>query len=51
MLHKTEKSVEFSLRTNEICRFEIIDSVKYVYCRKHTYKFLLREQVRFAAVF
>ena len=27
----------FSLRTIKICRFEIIDGVKYVYCIKHTY--------------
>ena len=40
----------FSLRTNKICRFEIKDGVKYVYCIKHAYKFLLREQVGFAAV-
>ena len=31
-------------------RFEIIDGVKYVYCIKHAYKFLLRLQVGFAAV-
>ena len=36
--------------TNKICRFEIIDGVKYFYCIKHAYKFLLREQVGFAAV-
>ena len=47
---KPEKSVEFSLRTIKICRFEIIDGVKYVYCIKHAYKFVLREQVGFAAV-
>ena len=40
----------FYLRTIKICRFEIIDGVKYVYCIKHAYKFLLREQVEFAAV-
>ena len=34
----------------KIYRFEIIDGVKYVYCIKHAYKFLLREQVGFAAV-
>ena len=39
---------EFSLRTIKVCRFEIIDGVKYVYFIKHT--FLLREQVGFAAV-
>ena len=39
-----------SLCTNKICRFEIIDGVKYVYCIKHAYKFLLKEQVGFAAV-
>ena len=50
MVNKTEKSVEFSLRTIKICRFEIIDGVEYVYCIKHAYKFLLREQVGFAAV-
>ena len=44
------KSLECSLRTFKICRFEIIDGVRYVYCIKHAYKFLLREQVRFAAV-
>ena len=40
----------FSLRTIKVCRFEIIDGVKYVYCIKHAYKFLLREQVGFSAV-
>ena len=35
----------FSLRTIKVCRFEIIDGVKYVYCMKHAYKSLLREQV------
>ena len=50
MVNKTEKSVEFSLRTIKICRFEIIDGVKYVYCIEHAYKFVLREQVGFAAV-
>ena len=40
----------FSLRTIKICQFEIIDGVKYVYCIKHAYKVLLREQVGFAAV-
>ena len=34
----------FSLRTIKICRFEIIDGVKYVYCIKQAYKFLLREK-------
>ena len=34
-----------SLRTIKICRFEIIDGVEYVYCIKHAYKFLLREQI------
>ena len=47
---KPIKTVELSLRTIKICRFEIIDGVKYVYCIKHAYKFVLREQVRFAAV-
>ena len=28
VVNKTEKSVEFSLRTIKICRFEIIDGVK-----------------------
>ena len=40
----------FSIRTIKICWFEIIHGVKYVYCIKHAYKFLLREQVGFAAV-
>ena len=40
----------FSLRTIKICRFKIIDGVKNVYCIKHAYKFLLREQVVSAAV-
>ena len=40
----------FSLLTIKICRFEIKDGGKYVYCIKHAYKFLLREQVGFAAV-
>ena len=55
MLDKTEKKAwnlqkAFSLRTIKICWFDIIDGVKYVYCIKHAYKFLLREQVGFAAV-
>ena len=50
IINKTERSVEFSLRTIKICRFEIIDGVKYVYCIKHANKFVLREQVGFAAV-
>ena len=55
MVNKTEKKVwnlqkAFSLRTIKVCRFEIIDGVKYVYCIKHAYKILLREQVGFAAV-
>ena len=45
MVNKTEKSVKFSLRTIKICRFIIIDGIKYVYCIKHAYKFLLREQL------
>ena len=40
----------FSLRTTKVCRLKIIDGVNYVYCIKHAYKFLLREQVVFAAV-
>ena len=40
----------FSLCTIKVCRFEIIDGVKYVYCIKHAYKFLLREQVELATV-
>ena len=40
----------FSLRTLKVCRFEMIDGVKYVYCIKHAYNFLLREQVGFAPV-
>ena len=56
MVNKFEKrewnlQKAFSLRTIKICRFEIIDGVKYVYCIKHAYKFLLREQVGFAVVF
>ena len=47
---KRGKQNRISLRTIKICRFEIIDGVKYVYCIKHAYKFLLREQVGFAAV-
>ena len=54
MANRTDKSVEFtkgiSLRTIKVFRFEIIDGVKYVYCIKHAYKFLLREQIGFAAV-
>ena len=54
MVNKNEKSVEFTkgiFSTQiKICRFEIKDGVKYVYCIKHAYKFLLREQVGFAAV-
>ena len=40
----------FSLRTIKVCRFEIIDGVKYVNCIKQAYTFLPREQVGFAAV-
>ena len=40
----------FSLRSIKVCRFEIIDDDKYVYCIKYAYKFLLREQVGFADV-
>ena len=51
MVNKTEKSVEFTkgicLRTIKVCRFEIIDGVKYVCCIKRAYKFLLREQEGF----
>ena len=54
MANRTDKSVEFtkgiSLRVIKVFRFEIIDGVKYVYCIKHAYKFLLREQIGFAAV-
>ena len=56
MVNKTEKKVWTSqrrfLRTIKVCWFEIIDGVKHVelYCIKHAYKFLLREQVGFAAV-
>ena len=46
----TESIVLLSLCTNIIRRFEIIDGVKYVYCIKHAYKFLLKEQVGVAAV-
>ena len=55
MVNKTEKKVwnlqkAFYLHTVKVCRFEIIDSVKYVNCIfKHAYKFLLRKQVGFAA--
>ena len=31
-------------------QLKLIDGVKYVYCIKHAYKFLLREQEEFAAV-
>ena len=40
----------FSIRTIKDYRFEIIDRVKYVYCIKNAYKFILRKQVGFAAV-
>ena len=53
MVNKTEKQKAFPLRTIKICRFEIIDGVKYVkyvYCIKQAYKFLLREQLGLAAV-
>ena len=54
VVNKTEKvwnlQKALSLCTNKMCRFEIIDCIKYVYCIKHAYKFLLREQVGFAAV-
>ena len=41
--------VDFKLLCT-ICRFEIINGVKYVYFIKHAYKFLLRPQVGFVAV-
>ena len=44
MVNKTKKECGISLGTIKVCRFEIIDGVKYVYCIKHAYKFLLREQ-------
>ena len=52
MVNKTEKKVwnlpkAFSLRTIKVCRFEIIDSVMYIYCIKHAYRFLSRAQVGF----
>ena len=47
---KNRKKCEIYLRTIKVCRFEIIDGVKYVYCIKHAYKFLLRKKVGFAAV-
>ena len=55
MVNKTEKKCgrlqkAFSLRIIKVCRFEIIDGVKYVYCIKQAYKFLVREQVGLAAV-
>ena len=53
MVNKTEKMWNLDtdiFRTDNVFRFEIIDGVKYVYCRKHAYKFLLRDQVGFAAV-
>ena len=54
MVNKTKKvwnlQKAFSLRTIKVCPFEIIDGVKNVYCIKHAYKFLQREQVGFAAV-
>ena len=55
MVNKTEKKCgiykrHFLYAQIKVCRFEIIDGVKYVYCIKHAYKFLLREQVGFAAV-
>ena len=40
----------FFLCKLKVCRFEIIDGVNYVYCIKHAYKFLPREQVGFATV-
>ena len=43
--NKTEKVWNFL--TIKICRFEIIDGVKYVYCRKDAYKLLHEEQVGF----
>ena len=36
--------------TIKVCRFQKINGVKYVYCIKHAYKFLLREQVGVAAI-
>ena len=47
---QNRKKCGISLRTIKVCRFEIIDGVKYVYCIKHAYKFLLREQLGFVAV-
>ena len=54
VVNKTEKSVEFTkgivFMHKKICRFEIIDGVKYVYCIKHAYNFSLKEQEGFAAI-
>ena len=47
--NKTKKVWNFLYAQLKFFRFEIIDGVKYVYCIKHAYKFVLREQVRFAA--
>ena len=52
---QNQKSIEFtkvifSIRTIKVCQFEIIDGIKYVYCILQAHKFLLREQVGFAAV-
>ena len=48
VLKKTKKvwnlQKAFYLRTIKICQF------KYIYCIKHAYKFLLREQFGFAAI-
>mgnify|MGYP003690159487 CR=1 FL=1 len=46
---QNRKKCGISLRTIKIYPFEIIDGVKYVYCIKHAYKFLLREELGFAA--
>ena len=51
MVNKTEKSVEIYKRHFLFVQLKLTDGVKYVYCIKHAYKFLLREQVGFAAVF
>ena len=47
---KVEYTKSIFSRHNIVCRFEIIDGFKYVYCIKHAYKFLLREQVGFVPV-
>ena len=50
MVNKTGKKREIYKRHFLYALLNCVEGVKYVYCIKHAYKFLLREQVGFTAV-